>query len=186
MRDWSDILDEGSASLERWLSEAFEAGRAAGRQEGVAEVKAKLAGLLDDGGPEVTRAIAASANVTHALPAWLGPGPKTQSGGRAPPNSVKPTIVKLVHDAPGLTREEIATRTGFKFNSVRGTLWTLSNEGIIEQRDGRYFPASQKNEAPDAMSVEDTSEASITDEGNLVSYQPSAQGREADVPGDGT
>jgi transcription initiation factor IIE alpha subunit len=41
--------------------------------------------------------------------------------------------------ANGLTANEIAAATNFKLNSVRGTLWTLGNEGLIVKRGGRLY-----------------------------------------------
>jgi DNA-binding IclR family transcriptional regulator len=45
-----------------------------------------------------------------------------------------------------MTSQEIATLTGFKPNSVRGTLWTLGNEGLAVKRGGRWYPAPSSSE----------------------------------------
>jgi hypothetical protein len=57
---------------------------------------------------------------------------------KAPPGTVKPAILRMVETSPGLLTEQIISATGFKENSVRGTLSTLLKQGKIE-RNGAYW-----------------------------------------------
>lgn len=51
---------------------------------------------------------------------------------RAAPGTVKPAILKLIKEHPdGLSKSQIVNLTGIKPNSVRGTLWSLNQEGVI-------------------------------------------------------
>jgi hypothetical protein len=189
VRRITDILADATKGLDVLFNEAFQAGRACGRQEASKELQTKLAAVF-----ELRDLTGASVPViptepTTAVPKEpikiekdVPPPPR-----RAPLGSVKPAILRALEEHPGLTTAQIEEITGQKPNSVRGTLWTLSaRDKVIERRsDGRWYLVAQKNEAADAQSWEDTSAASITDVGNDVSEQPEAQGREAG-PGGGT
>ena len=52
---------------------------------------------------------------------------------KAPPGTVRPAILKMIEQSPGVSTEQILAATGFKENSVRGTLSTLAKEGSIER-----------------------------------------------------
>jgi transcription initiation factor IIE alpha subunit len=56
-------------------------------------------------------------------------------------------VLDFVRENPGLTQDQIREKTGIKHNSVRGTLWQLSTEKLIERRAGKWFPRSEENEA---------------------------------------
>jgi len=75
----------------------------------------------------------------------------TIASSKAPPGTVKPTILRLVETSRGLLTEQIIGSTGFKENSVRGTLSTLLKEGKIE-RNGTYWVKNR--EAPQAEAKE--------------------------------
>lgn len=62
---------------------------------------------------------------------------------RATPGTVKPTIEKIVRESSGVTMQEIVEKTGFKFNSVRGTLYTLKSEGVVDKWGEQWFPFGQ-------------------------------------------
>ena len=68
-------------------------------------------------------------------------------GHRATQGSVKPTIAKMIaeHETDGLTPGEITHQTGFKANTVRGTIWTLGQEGSIVKRGSRWYPQPSPN-----------------------------------------
>jgi len=151
-----DIIISSSAEAQRsLLREAFEAGRAMGREEAAADLRAKISGLLGSDIAVVT------ATVT---PATVSAAPPVGSDKRATSGSVKPTITRIIAEAAeaGLTTEDVVSTTGFKPNSVRGTLWALGNEGIAVKRNGRWFPVAGKNEAADVDNVSAASR--VTDE----------------------
>jgi hypothetical protein len=58
---------------------------------------------------------------------------------KAPPGTVRPGILRLIEESSGVTTEHILSTTGFKENSVRGTLSTLAKEGKIERRLNEWF-----------------------------------------------
>ncbi len=65
---------------------------------------------------------------------------------RATPGTVKPTIIKLLSQHPdGLTTKQITNMTGIKPNSVRGTLWTLQQEGAASKSEGGLYRALENN-----------------------------------------
>lgn len=134
MRTLESIISEAAESQQAAIREAFEAGRAIG-QQAADDLREKLAELLS---------VNQTGRTAHPDP--VEPAPKTKAETpkkRAPTGSVKPAIVKVIAESPkGVTADEIVGLTGFKPNSVRGTLWTLNNEGTIVKRQGRWFPSS--------------------------------------------
>jgi hypothetical protein len=52
---------------------------------------------------------------------------------KAPPGTVRPAILKMIEQSPSVSTEQILAATGFKENSVRGTLSTLHKEGKIKR-----------------------------------------------------
>lgn len=135
MRTLESIISEAAESQQAAIREAFEAGRAVGQQEASADLMAKITGLLS---ANQARQTVLPDPVPHP------PSPQAEaSDKRAPTGSVKPAIAKVIAESPkGVTADEIVGLTGFKPNSVRGTLWTLGNEGTIVKRQGRWFPIS--------------------------------------------
>lgn len=143
MRTLDIIISASSEAQRSLLQEAFDAGRALGREEAAADLKAKISGLLGS-----DNAVASAVVKSAVAP----PSLQVRSDKRATSGSVKPTITRIIAGAvdAGLTTEEVVGITGFKPNSVRGTLWALGNEGLATKRDGRWFPVLEKNEAADA------------------------------------
>lgn len=130
------IISASSEALRPLIEEAFELGRDAGRSEASAEMKAKLADLLSDN-HRATPPVAASAVVSPIAPATRA---ADTSDKRAKPGSVRPAIMQMIADTDaGVTSEEIVKATGFKPNSVRGTLWTLGHEGLAVKRGNRWY-----------------------------------------------
>jgi IclR helix-turn-helix domain len=107
------------------IEAAFEAGRAAGKNEASEELRDRLASVL---------------NVPMNKAAVLPPLPPLPSldaeeqaeSKRATRGSIRPTVIRALSDygLPGLRPSEIASRTGLNENSVRGTLNTLAHEGV--------------------------------------------------------
>jgi hypothetical protein len=126
VRDLQAIISTASEALRPLLEQAFEAGRKAGREEAALDLRAKIDGVL---------------SIPHAAPIRpAAPRPAVASSKRASSGSVKPAIAEMIKNAAnGLTANEIAAATNFKPNSIRGTLWTLGNEGLIVKRSGRLL-----------------------------------------------
>jgi hypothetical protein len=121
-----------------------------GKDEGAAVMRANLAAFLQVGAHDrPTTDNNGSATGTTAGASTDSQKDKAQKG------TVKPGIVKLINDTPaGLTQDEIIERTGFKSNSVRGTLYTILTEGLVQRRSGRYFPLGGNGEGSDATAPE--------------------------------
>jgi hypothetical protein len=149
MRSIDDIIAEVAAVIGPLLRETFEAGREAGARETTAAMKAKLLEAVDS----LNVADAALNTVLGVTPTLADEPPAPQvleeaAAIRATPGTVKPTIERLIASAPnGITTEEILAKTGFKANSVRGTLWTLNNDQAIEKRGDRWFRRPTLNDA---------------------------------------
>lgn len=130
MRTLDSIIAASAEAFQPLLQEAFEAGRSAGRAE-ADDLRAKMAALI---------------SVGQSLPPVVavspGAGATTGDLGRAIQGSVKPRIAKLIADSgtSGVTPSEITYITGFKANTVRGTIWTLGQEGSIVKRGSRWYP----------------------------------------------
>jgi hypothetical protein len=62
-----------------------------------------------------------------------------RTSGKAPPGTVKPAILNLIETSSGLLTEQIVKITGFKENSVRGTISALSKEGKIRRNGGGHW-----------------------------------------------
>ncbi|WP_175577888.1 helix-turn-helix domain-containing protein [Mongoliimonas terrestris] len=124
-----------TGKVEGLLAEAYERGRAVGRAEAEAELKERLASLFGGNmvpaAPTVAQAIASSEHNTTA-------------DGRLAPGTVKPRVHAVIMEHPeGMRIEDIALLTGFKTNSVRGTLYALKEEGYAEKRGLYWFPVSE-------------------------------------------
>jgi hypothetical protein len=132
------LASRASADIARLLEEAYNIGRE--------DMRLELVTLLSPSRGND------NANIGEA--SVIGGTPSLRTAEKAPPGTVKPRILKIIEDAPsGLRTEQILSVTGFKENSVRGTLSNLSKEGKIERR-GEYWikkteaPASEPAEAP--------------------------------------
>jgi hypothetical protein len=121
------------------VREAFELGRNVGRTEASADLRAKIDDLLSAG----QNAPAAPSSDRSAV----------SSDGRATQGSVKPTIARMIAESgtDGLTAGKIIDITGFKPNSVRGTLWGLGHDGSIVKRAGRWYPAISRVDDEDEL-----------------------------------
>jgi hypothetical protein len=136
-KELTDIMADTAEGFEAVLRRAFEAGRIHGRRQAARAFRERLMRVVD---PDLEEeGLAPDAQSSGAPTAVEQP-----SGARAVPGSVKPAVERTVRDNPGLTTEQIQARTGFKINSVRGTLWALSaQDKTIEKREGRWFPIAE-------------------------------------------
>jgi hypothetical protein len=73
----------------------------------------------------------------------LGANDVRRTDAKAPPGTVRPVILAMIKRADGLLTEQILKETGFKENSVRGTLSTLQKQGEIERAAGRWIEKSK-------------------------------------------
>jgi hypothetical protein len=130
------LTSRAAADIGRVIEEAYRQGRE--------DMKRELMAVLSPSAPR-------SANTTVSLGITkLAVVPQT--GGKLPPGTVKPTILKLIMDTPGgLPTEEIIAKTGFKENSVRGTLSGLLKLGQVF-RSGKNWVTNA--EAPVKLSTE--------------------------------
>lgn len=174
---FEQIFQSVADAIRDGLRTAYEAGRESGRQEAAEDLRAKLERVVLSVVPGEHPSGTSSARPDFIVQTDKGPV-TVEVKARAVPGSVKPRVLNAVRQTPGATTADIQRRTGAKPNSVRGTLWTLSNEKLVERRGDGWFPLGQTNEPSDSQSRADTSEGSGS--------QPRAQGREAEVPGGGT
>ncbi|WP_143132141.1 hypothetical protein [Methylobacterium sp. 174MFSha1.1] len=163
MRELTDILSELASHQARLMTEAFEAGRAAGRVEATADILHKIGTILPTG-PVVAPMLPIASEAKGEAARPIAPPPAFGGGedtGRATPGSVKPRVAQLVSERPGITTRQIEDATGFKLNSIRGTLWALhAQDHVIERRNGGWYPSAQKDEAAGANPEERTPTAS--------------------------
>lgn len=137
----SDIIAASGSAFRDLLTEAYasghEAGFDAGYQAAISRVMGavKLVATPPDGEPEA-RVITGEMRVTEGHDG-------AEMDVRAAPGTVKPAIEKLVKESAGITMQEIVERTGFKLNSVRGTLYTLKSEGSVDKWGEQWFPAKK-------------------------------------------
>lgn len=125
MRSISDIIKDGGSKLEALLREAFEAGVVAGRDDVRRQLEGFFTAPVSLGVSRTSTAISVGATTAH----------------RAAPGTVKPTILHSVAESnlDGVTTEGLIVMTGFKPNSVRGTVSTLQSEGSIRRIGDRWF-----------------------------------------------
>jgi hypothetical protein len=129
-----NILSRATQDIRKLLIEAYEAGRARERED----IKRELTTFLSRGD---------TAQITGTV------GPASDTEGRAPIGTVKPGIKALIENASyGITASEIIEKTGFKENSVRGTLSALRADGIAERRGDLWFLSQRKG--PPALASE--------------------------------
>jgi hypothetical protein len=128
------IASRATVDLSRLLREAYEIGREDMRRE--------LMALLS---PSRASGDIAPTDPLHDPNAAVA---RT----KAPPGTVKPAILNLVQQSSGVTTEHIIGTTGFKENSVRGTLSTLAKEDRIERRGNEWI--AKKIKASDGEPTE--------------------------------
>lgn len=144
-RELAAIISDAATSLRPLLQEAFEAGRRVGHDEGrrdaSEELRSRLSGIFEEtsgqGKPEI-----------HPAEAVRSPSAVVSDVERAPVGTVKPMVLKMLRENPsGLSVAELTARTGFKKNSVRGTLWGIKQDGDAERRGERWFAIAKERAA---------------------------------------
>jgi hypothetical protein len=148
MTDIDALLSKASVALRPLLEEAYSAGMADGRRQAANEFRSKidsaLRTALAEGEPSPSLITAPRQKAPRQS------ATESEAETRATPGTVKPTILNLIRSSPhGLTTREIEEQTGFKHNSVRGTVWALhSRDQLIARSGDRWVDA--KNETPPA------------------------------------
>jgi hypothetical protein len=71
---------------------------------------------------------------------------------KEPPGTVRPAILSMIESSNGIQVAEIIRATGFKENSVRGTVSTLAKEGKIFRNLNGWV--AKKHEASARLSTE--------------------------------
>lgn len=124
-----NILSRATDCLRALLEEAFEAGRANGREDIKREMLSVLMSVEQP-----------SDIVPEAYTPELDKIAAERVSARAASGTVKPMIKQLIDQAAdGISTLEIIEQTGFKENSVRGTLSTLKTDGAVERRGDLWF-----------------------------------------------
>jgi hypothetical protein len=132
------LTTRATADIGRAIEEAYRQGRE--------DMKRELMAVLSPSSPSSSSTpVSWGTTKLSAVP---------QTAGKLPPGTVKPTILKLIMDTPGgILTEDIIAKTGFKENSVRGTLSGLLKLGQV-LRSGKNWvanaeaPTSELMEAP--------------------------------------
>jgi hypothetical protein len=113
--------------------EAFDGGKVIGKNIAAAELRAKVAGILND------------APAKETAPPEPPPEDDETEAKRARRGSVRPAVVEALRKAPnGLKTNEVAEHTGMNENSVRGTLNILLDELVTVKKGDRWFLNDQK------------------------------------------
>lgn len=137
MRDIQKMISDAADALRPLIEEAFAAGKDEGRREAADEFKAKIGAIL---GEESAPSKPSTPSVTGA--------PDEEA--RAPSGTVKPAVLRLIRESQGgITTTEITRLTGFKHNSIRGTLWGLQKEGKITKRGNRWVGHTASDAEPE-------------------------------------
>jgi hypothetical protein len=123
------------------IQQAFDAGRAAGKNDAAAEFRGRLASMLND---PVAAPLAPPPLPPPPLPPPFSAGPVlTPELKRAPRGSVRPAVMQALAAEVGLTTGEVAVIAGINENSARGTLNLLSSEGKVIRNGGKWYLAPQ-------------------------------------------
>lgn len=122
-------VEEVISDISRLVQDIYDIGKV----DGVAKLRAEMAAVLSPYASE-------SPVGGSSAPVGNGRGPPA-SENKAPMGTVKPGILSLIERTPdGLTQDDIIKLTGFKSNSVRGTLYSLLTDNLVRREGGRYFP----------------------------------------------
>jgi hypothetical protein len=142
-------VSEATSSFTQLLDEAysqgFNDGLAAGKQET---------------GDQLLKFIA-SMNTDHIPAIIRNEPPSSDEGERVPPGTVKPTVLQTIQQFPdGISIRDIEKLTGFKHNSIRGTVWLLQKEGSVQKGEGNLWIPSPHPEVDDLLGESSKPDAS--------------------------
>jgi hypothetical protein len=140
-----DITPAISRMIEEAYQQGYSQGFAAGKQEAGQELLQFVASMN-------TANIPVLYDVTMEGTAAL-----SNESDKQPPGTVKPAVLKAIQDSStGLSIRQIEQKTGFKYNSIRGTVWLLQKEGLVVKGEGNLWVAAldQPGDKPDDQSDE--------------------------------
>jgi len=109
-----------------------------------ADIGVRLKEAYDLGRDDMRRELMIVLGAPVSTPgATLGATDVGRTDAKARPGTVRPVILAMIERCDGLLTEQILKETGFKENSVRGTLSTLQKQGEIERAAGRWIKKSK-------------------------------------------
>jgi len=136
------LLENAMAEVAKAMHAAFNAGKESGLQEARTELAEKLSSMIGS---------IASHKPERSLISSAGERPPTDrpSQKRAPQGSIKPALLRALEPYPlGLPASDIVASTGFKENTVRGTLRQLLAEGKVLKRNNFWLIAKKDEGSP--------------------------------------
>ncbi len=170
MREIRNIIDDTQSAvlqaIEMAYKKGFDDGKQQGEREAAAGLKARLSAILSDGTPAPVVSHREYEVVNEKVTVGTDNNLDGDETSRAAPGTVKPTILSIIANSQnGMLTREVVSATGFKPNSVRGTLWTLRSEGSIEKADsGRWVATPSVREAAKSEAMATYQEATRTNE----------------------
>ena len=138
----SGVIKAARQAVENAYKQGFEDGEHAGERSAGERIRARLSDLFD---VDIDAEEPGSSTNGNDLLTDAGQADDQESSGdgRAPPGTVKPLVLKTIQASKtGMTIREITDATGVKYNSVRGTVWTLKNEEKVKKGDGGRWMAT--------------------------------------------
>jgi|ERR1700677_3369409 hypothetical protein len=123
----NSLSAQATADIESLIRKVYEMGREDMRRE--------LMALLSPSSGDAV-AVVEEVHVTNITNA--------RTSTKAPPGTVRPAIIKMIEGSSGVSTEQILAATGFKENSVRGTLSTLHKEQKIARNADGHWVAWEK------------------------------------------
>jgi hypothetical protein len=132
--DLDDITKQFGEAATDALRRAYDVGFRAGERYAKDTIRQKLGSIFLEADIEARATTTADLSADDAA--------TVADSARAAPGSIKPRILHMVSDTPGITNKKIEDASGIKPNTVRGTLWTLTQEGKVERRGKGWFPIS--------------------------------------------
>ncbi|SFK39341.1 hypothetical protein [Methylocapsa palsarum] len=166
------IIPRETEHLRSLLEAAFEAGRAAEREA----MKRQLLAVLSPSELNIENVPMAQTGldtVSQRGPLADEHIAATHAETRAQPGTVKPVIKGLIETAKnGILTSTIIERTGFKENSVRGTLSALKSEGFAERRGDLWFVAPDQDRSKPEETFADEEFAEEDEWGEPLNKEP--------------
>ena len=178
------LLKPASDGMRDAVRAAFNLGFEAGRRQAAADMKAKLAAVLESD-PVVDKepaAVPSSVEPSSDLAAKEREDGSTPASKRARRGSVRPAVLNHLKSGLRATQNEIVEATGANENSVRGMLNKLRSAGLVD-KVGDYYLFTGDFSA-DQGAEDDDDEDQNTEEAEKVSGQEPSASPAVDVFGE--
>lgn len=138
----SGVIREARQAVENAYKQGFEDGTRAGERNAGEKIRARLSDFFDVD-IDAEEPISSTSGNDLLTDQDQSDEQESTDDGRAPPGTVKPLVLKTIQASKtGMTIREITDVTGVKYNSVRGTVWTLKNEEKVKKGDGGRWMAT--------------------------------------------